>query len=65
MSIHSSLSLIESKKCTIKQLILISLQCTYIPDQYKAQKMFDNVVCKEPFMLTYFLDRYKTRKMCA
>ena len=36
----------------------------FVPDWYKTQKMRDEVICNDPFMLKYCLNRYKTKKMC-
>ena len=33
-----------------------------VPDRWNTQKMCDEVVSKEPFMLKYCLNRYKTQE---
>ena len=34
----------------------------FVLDKYKTQEMSDEVVSKEPFMLKYCPDRFKTQK---
>ena len=36
----------------------------YVPDCYETQEMREKAVSKEPFMLKYCLDKYKSQEMC-
>ena len=36
-----------------------------IPDQYKTEKtMCDSVVFEDPFLIVFYLHKYKTQRMC-
>ena len=52
---------LRRKKCVIKLLIQVLLQCKLIPDWCKTQPMCGKVAFKEPFMLKYCIDRHKTQ----
>ena len=35
-----------------------------IPDQYKTQEIYDIVVSLYAFLIVYWLDKYKTHRIC-
>ena len=36
----------------------------YIPDEHKAQEMYDRIISDDPFSIRYDPDQYKTQQMC-
>lgn len=36
----------------------------YLSNWYKTQEIYDRVAYEDPFMVIYYLSRYKTWKMC-
>ena len=55
---------IRLKKCAIKPLIPVLFYFILFLIDIKLQKYVIKVVSKEPFMLKYCLDKYKTQEMC-
>ena len=58
------LNILNLKNCVIKFLILVPLHLILFPIDLRLKKMCDNAFSRDPFMLKFCIDRYKTQEIC-